>query len=130
MQAVKMGILFTLAVVAVGCGRVETASAPLAPIPTNAAVPPEGPTSVKEVYVTDSVPIAPGTPIAIVDTTTNSLLVNRVVPSNVRWKADSPFSTIAYPAKGFVTMSLSTSQWSALERAQSLAVRPVANPAR
>ena len=129
MQSFKKCIVITLTVLAVGCGRVETASPPLAPVPTNAPIPPDGPISVKEMYVTDSVPVAPGTPIAIVNTTTNSLLVSGVVPTYVRWKAVSPFSTIAYPAKGFVTVALSTSQWSAVERAQSLAVRPVANPA-
>jgi hypothetical protein len=121
------------AVVLIACGKQGPPpdSAPSAsvqpppPLPANAPIVPGGATSTAEIYVTDSVPVLPGTFVAIIDASGPTLLVARAAPFNVRWKLSGPFSAPSFPAQGFVAFSLSASEWQAIQKADSLRIQPV-----
>jgi hypothetical protein len=104
-------------------GADDAVSSPPA-IPANAPIIPNGNVTVRELYVTNSVPVLPGSPVAIVDSSSPTLLVAKVVPSNVRWKVPAPFVAPKYPASGFVTFSLSKSEWDAIRAASNVSIQP------
>jgi hypothetical protein len=123
------------AVVLVACGKQQSPSdvAPSASVQTPPALPANPPivaggaTSTAEIYVTDSVPVLPGTLVAIVDVSGPTLLVARAAPLNVRWKLGGPFSAPSFPAEGFVAFSLSANEWQAIQKADSLRIQPASS---
>jgi hypothetical protein len=136
MNVYRQTLLIAMAaVVLIACGKQEPPSglAPSAPVqsppplPVNAPIVAGGATSTAEIYVTDSVPVLPGTLVAIIDASGPTLLVARAAPFNVRWKLRGPFSAPSFPAEGFVAFSLSASEWQAIQKADSLRIQPVSN---
>jgi len=123
----RIPVLIVLGLLSAACDR-RSASAPV-PVPAPVTVAPGGALVRKELFVTRSEPFAPGAPITLTDVRTNAVLVARVVPTYVRWKASGPFAAPAYPASGFVTMALTPSQWSVLEGVEGVAAKPVSTPA-
>lgn len=95
-------------------------------LPTNSPVVASGPVRQMDAYVVNSVPVMPGTAVAIVDPAGPTLLVDRTVPTNVRWKIPGPFQSPKYPAEGFVTFLLAESQWEAIKKAGDVSIQPAA----
>src|SRR5262245_29797716 len=125
-------IALTTAIVGACGGSDLSAESPVQsvpPLPTNPPVVPEGQISTAEIYVTDSVPVIPGTPVAIVDALGPTLLVARALPINVRWKVSGPFSAPSFPASGFVAFSLTASEWQAIQNVESLRIQPATSTA-
>lgn len=114
----------TAAALVTACGKPHVSENQAPALPTNAPIAAAGSPSLAEIYVTNSVPVMPGTPVAIVDAAGPRLLVARAVPVNVRWKVSGPFSSPSYPAAGFVAFSLTASEWQAIQKVESLRIQP------
>ena len=85
----------------------------------------QGPLSKRQLYVTNSVPVYPGSRVDVIaeDDPPRALIVGAQIV-NVRWKMDSLLSLPAYPAEGFVTLLVADNQWEALPRGGSFSIRP------
>jgi hypothetical protein len=112
-----------LALAIEGCGN--SGQLPdLPPLPTNPPIQAVGAGTPGEIYVTNSVPVTPGSRVEIIDQSGPKLLVSNALVGNVRWKVDGPFMSPSYPARGFVAVALTKNQWEAVQLAQDISVRP------
>jgi hypothetical protein len=82
--------------------------------------------STGEIYVENSVPVPPGTKIDIISEDSNcpAVVVRGVTVEYVRWKVPGPFRQPAYPASGFVGVSLAENQWEFMKKTSDLFVKP------
>jgi len=78
-----------------------------------------------EIFAESSDPVLPGTMVDVFDSSEDppKLLIGSVRVLNVRWKIPGPSSVPAFPASGFVTLSLTREQAGAIENAKNVSVR-------
>ena len=108
-----------------GSSSQVAAPAELPTIPSNPSINPSGATSAGEVYVSNSVPVTPGTSVAIISSgPPRQLLVSNAKVTSVRWKVPGPFQSPKYPASEFVGFSLASNQWQAIQDAGDVTIQP------
>jgi len=78
-----------------------------------------------EILVENSDPVVPGTIVDLYNTSQEppKLLIEGLRVLNVRWKMVGPGSAPAFPASGFVGLSLTKEQVDAVEEARRVSVR-------
>ncbi len=81
----------------------------------------------KQIMVEQSDPVEPGQQVDVWDASTNppQKIMEAVSVTYVRWKVSGPFTSAKYPAKGFVTLSLSTEQTKSLENVDTISIRRI-----
>jgi hypothetical protein len=78
-----------------------------------------------EVYVENSEPVLLGTQVDVVDGSTvpPRVVASKVQVMNVRWKVLNPTAKPEFPARGFVTLGLNSSEAAAVKTSKTLTIR-------
>src|ERR1017187_10558895 len=107
-------LLLTFLLVVAGCGKKPK-------VVFDTVVQPSGPAKTAQLFIKNSDPVMPGSHIDIVmgDAPAHALVVD-VVVQEARWKMKEPGKMPAYPADGFVTLTLSQNQWESFLYKQDL----------